>query len=75
MTPEAHKHLSKHDPVMRALILEHGQCALVPEKGRSPFQSLVQAVAQEASPQASTQASPSAKAADAMPPPDLGPKA
>jgi len=47
MTPEAHKHLSKHDPVMRALILEHGQCALVPEKGRSPFQSLVQAVAHQ----------------------------
>jgi DNA-3-methyladenine glycosylase II len=47
MTPEAHKHLSKHDPVMRALILEHGQCGLVPETRRSPFQSLVQAVAHQ----------------------------
>jgi len=47
MTPEAHKHLSKHDPVMRALILEHGQCVLVPEMRRSPFQSLVQAVAHQ----------------------------
>lgn len=32
---------------MRALILEHGQCALVPETRRSPFQSLVQAVAHQ----------------------------
>ena len=47
MTPEAHKHLSKHDPVMRELILEHGQCVLVPETKRSPFQSLVQAVAHQ----------------------------
>ena len=47
MTPEAHKHLSKHDPVMRALILEHGRCAIVPEMRRSPFQSLVQAVAHQ----------------------------
>ena len=47
MTPAAHKHLTKIDPVMRALVLEHGECALVPEKGRSPFQSLVQAVAHQ----------------------------
>jgi DNA-3-methyladenine glycosylase II len=47
MTPAAHKHLAKRDPVMRRLIREHGKCALVPEKRRSPFQSLVQAVAHQ----------------------------
>jgi DNA-3-methyladenine glycosylase II len=47
MTPEAHKHLSKNDPVMRLLIREHGKCDLVPETRRSPFQSLVQAVAHQ----------------------------
>jgi DNA-3-methyladenine glycosylase II len=47
MTPEAHQHLSKCDPVMRLLIREHGQCDLVPELRRSPFQSLVMAVAHQ----------------------------
>ena len=47
MTPAAHKHLSKRDPVLRKLIREHGKCALVPEKRRSPFQSLVQAFAHQ----------------------------
>lgn len=47
MTPEAHKHLSTRDPVMRLLIKEHGLCELVPETRRSPFQSLVQAVAHQ----------------------------
>ncbi|MGH7975657.1 MAG: DNA-3-methyladenine glycosylase family protein [Limisphaerales bacterium] len=47
MTPEAHKHLSKRDPVLKLLIREHGECDLVPEKRRSPFQSLVQAVAHQ----------------------------
>ena len=47
MTPAAHRHLSKRDPVMRRLIREHGKCDLVPEKRRSPFQSLVQAVAHQ----------------------------
>jgi DNA-3-methyladenine glycosylase II len=47
MTPAAHKHLSKRDPVLKRLIREHGFCALVPEKRRSPFQSLVQAVAHQ----------------------------
>ncbi|HEY5234010.1 MAG TPA: DNA-3-methyladenine glycosylase 2 family protein [Verrucomicrobiae bacterium] len=46
MTPAAHKHLSKRDPVMRRLIREHGQCDLAPEK-RPPFQSLVMAVAHQ----------------------------
>jgi DNA-3-methyladenine glycosylase II len=32
---------------MDRLIREHGLCALVPEPGRSPFQSLVQAVAHQ----------------------------
>jgi DNA-3-methyladenine glycosylase II len=47
MTPAAHKHLSKNDPVMKRLIREHGPCALVPESRRSPFQSLVQSVAHQ----------------------------
>src|ERR1700723_677570 len=47
MTPEAHKHLSSRDPVMRLLIREHGLCNLVPETRRHPFQSLVQAVAHQ----------------------------
>ena len=47
MTPAAHRHLSKHDPVLRRLIREHGKCDLTPEKRRSPFQSLVQAVAHQ----------------------------
>jgi DNA-3-methyladenine glycosylase II len=47
MTPEAHKHLSTRDPVMRRLIREHGLCELAPETRRSPFQSLVQAVAHQ----------------------------
>ena len=47
MNAAAHKYLSKHDPVMRRLIREHGKCDLTPEKRRSPFQSLVQAVAHQ----------------------------
>jgi DNA-3-methyladenine glycosylase II len=47
MTPAAHKHLSKSDPVLRKLIREHGKCSLKPEMRRSPFQSLVQAVAHQ----------------------------
>ena len=47
MNTAAHKHLSKRDPVLRRLIREHGKCDLTPEKRRSPFQSLVQAVAHQ----------------------------
>ena len=47
MTPSAHRHLSKRDPVLRRLIREHGKCDLTPEKRRSPFQSLVLAVAHQ----------------------------
>jgi DNA-3-methyladenine glycosylase II len=47
MTPAAHRHLSKTDPVMRRLIREHGKCGLTPETRRPPFQSLVMAVAHQ----------------------------
>jgi DNA-3-methyladenine glycosylase II len=47
MTPAAHKHLAKSDPVMRRLIREHGKCDLTPEMRRPPFQSLVMAVAHQ----------------------------
>jgi len=47
MTPVAHKHLAKRDPVMRRLIREHGKCDLTPETRRPPFQSLVMAVAHQ----------------------------
>jgi DNA-3-methyladenine glycosylase II len=47
MNTAAHKHLADSDPVMRRLIREHGPCPLTPEKNRSPFQSLVQAVAHQ----------------------------
>jgi DNA-3-methyladenine glycosylase II len=47
MNAAAHKHLSKSDPVLKRLIREHGKCSLAPEKRRSPFQSLVQAVAHQ----------------------------
>ena len=47
MTPAAHRHLSKRDPVLSRLIREHGKCDLMPETRRPPFQSLVQAVAHQ----------------------------
>jgi DNA-3-methyladenine glycosylase II len=47
MNAAAHKHLSSVDPVMARLIVEIGECKLVPELRRSPFQSLVQAVAHQ----------------------------
>lgn len=47
MTPNALRELSAADPVMRRIIRECGACTLVPEKRRSPFQSLVQAVAHQ----------------------------
>ncbi len=47
MNAAALKHLSAVDPVMRRIIRETGPCQLVPEPGRSPFQSLVQAVAHQ----------------------------
>ena len=47
MTPAAHQHLARRDPVMRRLIREHGKCDLAPETRRPPFQSLVMAVAHQ----------------------------
>jgi DNA-3-methyladenine glycosylase II len=47
MSAEAIKHLSKSDPVMRRIIRRHGPCELKPEKSRSPFQSLAQAIAHQ----------------------------
>ena len=47
MTPAALAHLAKVDPLMGKLIKEIGPCLLTPDKRRSPFQSLVQAVAHQ----------------------------
>jgi DNA-3-methyladenine glycosylase II len=47
VTPEAHAHLSKADPVMRRLIKKVGPCGLVPDGKRSPFEALVRAVAHQ----------------------------
>ncbi len=47
MTPQAIRHLSAVDPVMRKLIRTIGPCKLEPETRRAPFQSLVQAVAHQ----------------------------
>ena len=47
MTPAAHRHLSKNDPVMKRLIREHGACKLEHQPRRPPFQSLVMAVAHQ----------------------------
>ena len=47
MTPAALEYLAKVDPLMGKLIAEIGPCRLTPDKKRSPFQSLVQAVAHQ----------------------------
>lgn len=47
MSPEAEAQLAKRCPLMRRLIEQHGPCTLVPEPGRSPFESLVRAVAHQ----------------------------
>jgi DNA-3-methyladenine glycosylase II len=47
MTPEAYAHLARNCKVMSRLIRAHGPCTIVPESGRSPFQSLVTAVAHQ----------------------------
>ena len=44
MTPEALRHLSRADPVMRALIRRTGPCTIAIRRRWSPFQSLVRAV-------------------------------
>lgn len=47
MTPEAHAHLSKADPVLRRLIKQAGPCELKPNRRRSPYEALVRAVAHQ----------------------------
>lgn len=44
MTPAALRHLSKTDPIMRALIRRVGPCTIRIRRRWSPFQSLVRAV-------------------------------
>ena len=44
MTPAALRHLSRVDPVMRALIRRTGPCTITIRRRWSPFQSLVRAV-------------------------------
>jgi len=44
MTPSALRHLSKTDPIMRALIRRVGPCTIDIRRRWSPFQSLVRAV-------------------------------
>lgn len=47
MTPEAIRHLSRVDTVLRRLIRQVGPCTLEPERRRAPFESLVRAVAHQ----------------------------
>jgi DNA-3-methyladenine glycosylase II len=47
MTPEALRHISKVDPVMRRVIRRVGECRLAPQMKRSPFESLVRAIAHQ----------------------------
>jgi len=47
MTPETLEHLCASDPVLAALIARVGPCELVPDTGRTPFESLVRAVAHQ----------------------------
>ncbi len=47
MSPEALAHLKKSDVVLKRTIREIGTCTLIPEKRRSPFESLIRAVAHQ----------------------------
>jgi DNA-3-methyladenine glycosylase II len=47
VSPEALAHLRTADPILAELIDRIGPCALVPEGGRTPFESLVRAVAHQ----------------------------
>jgi DNA-3-methyladenine glycosylase II len=47
VTPEALRHLSRVDPVLRRVIRRVGPCTLAPQMKRSPFESLVRAVAHQ----------------------------
>ncbi|MBN9689942.1 MAG: DNA-3-methyladenine glycosylase 2 family protein [Verrucomicrobia bacterium] len=46
MSPEAHRHLSRSDPVMRQLIRQAEPCEIKP-CSRTPFEALVRAVAHQ----------------------------
>jgi DNA-3-methyladenine glycosylase II len=46
MDPATRRHLSR-DPVMRGLIRAAGPCVIRPERGRTPFQSLVRSIAHQ----------------------------
>ncbi|MBN8245945.1 MAG: DNA-3-methyladenine glycosylase 2 family protein [Verrucomicrobia bacterium] len=46
MTPEAHAHLSRVDPVLRRLIRRVGPCPIRPDR-RTPYEALVSAVAHQ----------------------------
>jgi len=47
MNAAAIRHLSTADPILGALIAQAGPCDLKPDRTRSPFQALVQAVAHQ----------------------------
>jgi len=47
MNAAASRHLSTADPILGALIAKVGPCDLKPDRTRSPFQALVQAVAHQ----------------------------
>ena len=47
MNTAAIRHLSTADPILGALIAKVGPCGLQPDRARSPFQALVQAVAHQ----------------------------
>lgn len=47
MTPDALAHLRKRDRVLRKLIDRVGECRLVPQPRRTPFQSLATAIAHQ----------------------------
>lgn len=47
MTPEAIEHLQRSDRTLKGLIGRVGECTLVPQNQRSPFESLVRAIAHQ----------------------------
>jgi len=47
MTPQAHRHLARVDPVLRDLMRHAQRCTLRPVRGESPYQALVNAIAHQ----------------------------
>jgi len=47
MNDDAITYLSAMDPILGELIAKVGPCRLIPDRARSPFQALVQAVAHQ----------------------------